>query len=278
MGGQTGVAVSYHETQSDADTNASPLSSPYTNTTAYSQIVFIRLENNTTGCFSTMPLELSVNPIPIANPVGTQPVCDDDYDGLATFDFTGIDSIVICTQTGMVVSYHETQADADTNASPVTNPYTNITATTQTLFIRLENSATGCFDTTTLELLVDPLPVIPTIEVYELCDYTNSGDLQEVFDLNTKDSEIIDGQNVSVAYFETETDSTNNSNVLTATYQNTSTPQTLYVALTDLTTGCRATGSFILIVNPLPQLVVPTEFEVCDDGTPDGLTQIDLKK
>ena len=276
LGGQTGVAVSYHETQSDADTNASPLSSPYTNTTAYSQIVFIRLENNTTGCFSTMPLELSVNPIPIANPVGTQPVCDDDYDGLATFDFTGIDSIVIGTQTGMVVSYHETQADADTNASPVTNPYTNITATTQTLFIRLENSATGCFDTTTLELLVDPLPVIPTIEVYELCDYTNSGDLQEVFDLNTKDSEIIDGQNVSVAYFETETDATNNSNVLTATYQNTSTPQTLYVALTDLTTGCRATGSFILIVNPLPQLVVPTEFEVCDDGTPDGLTQIDL--
>ena len=276
LGGQTGITVSYHETQSDADTNASPLSSPYTNTTPNSQIIFIRLENNTTGCFSTMPLELSVNPIPIANSVGTQPVCDDDYDGLATFDFTGIDSIVIGTQTGMVVSYHETQADADTNASPVTSPYTNITATTQTLFIRLENSATGCFDTTTLELLVDPLPVIPTIEVYELCDYTNSGDLQEVFDLNTKDSEIIDGQNVSVAYFETETDATNNSNELTGTYQNTSTPQTLYVALTDLTTGCRATGSFILIVNPLPQLVVPTELEVCDDGTPDGLTQIDL--
>lgn len=276
LGGQTGVTVSYHETQSDADTNASPLSSPYTNTTAYSQIVFIRLENNTTACFSTMPLELSVNPIPIANSVGTQPVCDDDYDGLATFNFTGIDSIVIGTQTGMVVSYHETQADADTNASPVTSPYTNITATTQTLFIRLENSATGCFDTTTLELLVDPLPVVPSIIDYKLCDENNAGDLQEVFDLNTKDSEIIDGQNVSVAYFETETDATNNSNELTGTYQNTSTPQTLYVALTDLTTGCRATGSFILIVNPLPQLVVPIELEVCDDGTPDGLTQIDL--
>ena len=276
LGGQTGVTVSYHETQSDADTNAAPLSSPYTNTTAYSQIVFIRLENTTTGCFSTMPLELSVNPIPIANPVGTQTICDDDYDGLATFDFTGIDLTVIGAQTGMVVSYHETQSDADTNTSAVTSPYTSITANTQTLFIRLENTTTGCFDTTTLELLVDPLPVIPTIEAYELCDDNNAGDLREVFDLSTKDTEIIDGQNVSVAYFETETDATNNSNELTGTYQNTSTTQTLYVALTDLTTGCRTTGSFVLVVNPLPQLVVPTVLEVCDDGTPDGLTQFDL--
>ena len=276
LGGQTGVTVSYHETQSDADTNAAPLSSPYTNTTAYSQIVFIRLENTTTGCFSTMPLELSVNPIPIANPVGTQTICDDDYDGLATFDFTGIDLTVIGAQTGMVVSYHETQSDADTNTSAVTSPYTSITANTQTLFIRLENTTTGCFDTTTLELLVDPLPVIPTIEAYELCDDNNAGDLREVFDLSTKDTEIIDGQNVSVAYFETETDATNNSNELTGTYQNTSTTQILYVALTDLTTGCRTTGSFVLVVNPLPQLVVPTVLEVCDDGTPDGLTQFDL--
>ncbi len=276
LGGQTGVTVSYHETQSDADTNASPLSSPYTNTTPSSQIIFIRLENNTTGCFSTMPLELRVNPIPTANSVSTQTICDDDYDGLATFNFTGIDLTVIGTQTGMVVSYHETQSDADTNTSAVTSPYTSITANAQTLFIRLENSTTGCFDTTTLELLVDPLPVIPSIIDYELCDYTNSGGLQGQFDLSTKDTEIIDGQNVSVAYFETETDATNNTNELTGTYQNTSTPQTLYVALTDLTTGCRATGSFELIVNPLPQLVVPTVLEVCDDGTPDGLTQIDL--
>ena len=276
LGGQTGVTVSYHETQSDADTNASPLSSPYTNTTPSSQIIFIRLENNTTGCFSTMPLELRVNPIPTANSVSTQTICDDDYDGLATFNFTGIDLTVIGTQTGMVVSYHETQSDADTNTSAVTSPYTSITANAQTLFIRLENTTTGCFDTTTLELLVDPLPVIPSIIDYELCDYTNSGGLQGQFDLSTKDTEIIDGQNVSVAYFETETDATNNTNELTGTYQNTSTPQTLYVALTDLTTGCRATGSFELIVNPLPQLVVPTVLEVCDDGTPDGLTQIDL--
>ncbi|MDA7728201.1 PKD domain-containing protein, partial [Flavobacteriaceae bacterium] len=218
LNGQTGIAVSYHETQGDADTNTSPLASPYTNTIGNSQIIIIRLENTTTNCFSTMPLELRVNPLPIANAIGTQTICDDDYDGLATFDFTGIDLIVAGTQLEMVVSYHETQGDADTNSSPVTSPYTSIILDEQTLFIRLENTTTGCFDTTTLELLVDPLPVVPTITDYELCDDTNAGDLQELFDLSTKDTEIINGQNVSVTYYETETDALNNINELTGLY------------------------------------------------------------
>ena len=276
LGGQTGVNVSYHKTQGDANTNASPLASPYINTNANSQTVFIRLENATTNCFSTMPLVLRVDPLPIANAVGVQTVCDDDYDGFATFDFTGIDLTVIGSQIGMEVSYHETQGDADTNSSPVTSPYTSITADSQTLTIRLENPDTGCFDTTTLELFVDPLPVAPTIADYELCDYTNAGDLQELFDLSTMDLEIINGENVSVSYYETEPNAINDDDVLTGLYQNISTPQTLYIALTDLTTGCRTTGSFKLVVNPLPQLVVPTELEICDDETPDGFTQIDL--
>ena len=276
LGGQTGITVSYHATLAKAELNESPLTSPYTNTTADSQTIFIRLENTSSTCFSTMPLELRVDPLPIANAVSTQTVCDDDYDGLASFNFTGIDLTVIGSQVGMVVSYHETQSDADTNTSPVTSPYISITADAQTLYIRLENTATGCHDTTTLGLLVDPLPVIPAIIDFELCDDTNAGDLQELFDLSSKDTEIINGQNVSVAYYEILSDATNDQYVLTGSYQNTSNPETLYVALTDLTTGCRAIGSFILIVNPLPQLIVPTELEICDDGTPDGFTQIDL--
>ena len=276
LGGQTGITVSYHATLAKAELNESPLTSPYTNTTADSQTIFIRLENTSSTCFSTMPLELRVDPLPIANAVSTQTVCDDDYDGLASFNFTGIDLTVIGSQVGMVVSYHETQSDADTNTSPVTSPYISIIADAQTLYIRLENTDTGCHDTTTLGLLVDPLPVIPAIIDFELCDDTNAGDLQELFDLSSKDTEIINGQNVSVAYYEILSDATNDQYVLTGSYQNTSNPETLYVALTDLTTGCRAIGSFILIVNPLPQLIVPTELEICDDGTPDGFTQIDL--
>ena len=272
----TEVIVSYHVSELDADSGDNALPSPYTNTTQDAQTIYIRLENTNTLCFSTMPLNLAVNPLPVPITPPLQTVCDDDFDGFASFDFTGIDSIVLGEQTGMDVSYHVSELDADSggNALPIT--YMNTEVNTQTIFIRLEIVSTGCYATTTLDLEVLPLPVVPTITDYVLCDNTDSGDLQEIFDLSINDSDIIGIQNSSVAYYESQADADAGINALVNVYENTSSPQTIYVSLTDLETGCISTGSFTLIVNPLPSLVLPTPLEVCDDGTPDGLTELNL--
>ena len=272
----TEVIVSYHVSELDADSGDNALPSPYTNTTQDAQTIYIRLENTNTLCFSTMPLNLGVGPLPVPITPPLQTVCDDDFDGFASFDFTGIDSIVLGEQTGMDVSYHVSELDADSggNALPIT--YMNTEVNTQTIFIRLEIVSTGCYATTTLDLEVLPLPVVPTITDYVLCDNTDSGDLQEIFDLSINDSDIIGIQNSSVAYYESQADADAGINALVNVYENTSSPQTIYVSLTDLETGCISTGSFTLIVNPLPSLVLPTPLEVCDDGTPDGLTELNL--
>ena len=276
LNGQTDMLVSYHATQADADAGSNALASPYTNTIQDAQTIHIRLENTNTLCFSTMPLGLVVNSLPVPVTPPLQPVCDDDFDGFTSFDFTGLDLIVIGSQTGMVVSYHASQSDAETSSNALSSPYTNTEVDTQTIFIRLETTATGCYATTTLGLEVYPLPVVPTITDFVLCDDTGLGDLQEEFDLSTKDVEIINGQNTSISYYVTQADADAGTNMLANLYQNTSSPQILFVSLTDLTTSCRSTGSFTLIVDPLPFLVLPTPLEVCDDGTPDGLTQLDL--
>ncbi|MGY8867044.1 MAG: hypothetical protein ACKVJK_15725, partial [Methylophagaceae bacterium] len=276
LNGQTDMLVSYHATQADADAGSNALASPYTNTIQDAQTIHIRLENTNTLCFSTMPLGLVVNSLPVPVTPPLQPVCDDDFDGFTSFDFTGLDLIVIGSQTGMVVSYHASQSDAETSSNALSSPYTNTEVDTQTIFIRLETTATGCYATTTLGLEVYPLPVVPTITDFVLCDDTGLGDLQEEFDLSTKDVEIINGQNTSISYYVTQADADAGTNMLANLYQNTSSPQILFVSLTDLTTSCRSTGSFTLIVDPLPFLVLPTPLEVCDDGTPDEMTQIDL--
>ena len=49
-------------------------------------------------------------------------------------------------------------------------------------------------------IIVHPLAVIEVSD-YELCDYTNPGDLIEVFDITTKSDEIINGQDVSTVLF-----------------------------------------------------------------------------
>ncbi len=101
------------------------------------------------------------------------------------------------------------------------------------------------------------------------------GDLQELFDLSTKDVEIINGQNSSIAYYDSQADADAGINSLVNVYENTSSPQTLYVSLTDLTTGCRSTGSFTLIVNPLPSTIEMTPLAVCDDDA-DGYASFTL--
>jgi gliding motility-associated-like protein len=174
------------------------------------------------------------------------------------------------------VTYHETQSDADNGINALGIPYNNIVPNVQTVYIRVESGSTGCYDTQALTLLVNSIPETISVTAYELCDDNNPGDEIESFDLTTKDVEIADGQSVVVSYYETLADAQGLVNALTNPYSNTSNPQTIFYASVSTTTGCIATGSFDLVVNPLPTIVVPTPLEVCDDGVPDGLTSIDL--
>ncbi|WP_460220002.1 choice-of-anchor L domain-containing protein [Psychroserpens sp. MEBiC05023] len=272
------VTVSYHETQADADIGANPLPIPYTNSIPNLQTVFVRVEaNGVPDCYNTTTLDLIVNPTPIPNLPSALEVCDDDNDGFATFNLTLKDLEIIGPQTNMTVTYHETQSDADTGSNALASPYSNISPNTQTVVARLEDANSGCYDTIELVLIVNPLPTVGTISNYELCDYNLPGDETEIFDLFSKNVEVINGQvGVSVSYHETQADAETGLNPLPPLYNNTSTPQTIYVNVTNTTSNCTNVGSFDLIVNPLPALVAPTSLEVCDDGTPDGITSIDL--
>jgi gliding motility-associated-like protein len=275
--GQVNIIVSYHETFVDADTNTNPLADGYVNTVINAQTIFVRLENTLTNCYNTTTLGLVVN----ANPSPVVPtnleVCDDDNDGFSEFDLSLKDLEILGLQVGMTVSYYETQSDADNGVNVLPTLYNNIVPSVQTVYARLEDDATGCYATVELILIVNPLPVIDVITTYELCDDNNPGDEIEDFDLSTKDAEIINGQvNVSISYYETQAEADTSTNPIIGLYANTSNPQTIYVRLENTITSCAETGAFELMVNPLPQLVVPTPLEVCDDSTPDGFTVIDL--
>ena len=71
-----------------------------------------------------MPLDLVVNPLPVPQLASLPPECDDDTDGLQTFDLSTVAATdVIGAQTDMVVSCHETDADAQAGVSPLGNTY-----------------------------------------------------------------------------------------------------------------------------------------------------------
>ena len=283
LNGQTGIIVSYHETIEDAENNANSITDLYTNTTADNQTIHVRLEDNETGCAATTTLELIVNSIPEITTPPILEVCDANYDGITTIDLSSLDDTILNGQTGITVTYYETQEDADnaTNVLPV--EYQNSNPNTQELIVRLEDDVTGCYSTTTQGIIVN-VPGVIEVTDYELCDYTNPGDLTEVFDITTKDDEIINGQNVSLSYFTSFSDSQDNINALSTAaltdYSNTnSASETIFIRLEQNETGCLSFGSFNVTVNPLPNVIENTDLVQCDiDDVQDGISIYNLEE
>ncbi|MGJ8661252.1 MAG: hypothetical protein ACSHXL_04385, partial [Bacteroidota bacterium] len=277
LNGQTDIEVSFHSSLAGAETDTLELFDGYINSTMTTETLFVRLENSTTNCYNVNTLQLEVLENPIANVLTSLDVCDDDTDGFTIFDLSLKDAEVVGSQSGMSVSYHVNPADALSGDNPLPTNYTNTQSEAQEIYVRIENSSTGCSATTTLQLIVDPLPTTLAVTAYELCDSTNTGDEEEAFDLSTKTTEILDGQvSVAVRYYANATDAEVGLNEITTPYTNISNPETVVAVLTNTLTNCSSSVSFDLVVNPLPLLMAPTALEVCDDGTPDGITEIDL--
>ena len=165
--------VTYHASLVDAQTNTAALASPYNNT-SNPQTIYVRIEDaNATFCFTTTTFDLIISgPTPTATSVDIEE-CDDDADGIASFDLTAHDANVLDGQDPgtFTVSYYETEADANAGTGAIASPYTN-TTNPQTVYARVEsNVAFDCYSVVDFDLIVNELPVTSfTADFdYEVC-------------------------------------------------------------------------------------------------------------
>ena len=276
--------VSYHLDTTDADAGVNGLPLTYYNTTAFNQTLVVRIENTTnTDCFATQEFTIIINTTPTANPVLDIAICDDDNDGINSFDFiTDVTPTVLGTQDplGFNVTYHPTQEDADLNTNAYGVPYSNV-LTQESVFVRIENvNNVTCFDTTSFVIEVFDTPVPPVDFEYYQCDYTNSGDLTEVFDLVALNADIINEQDLTITHHETQADAETGTNPIVGLYTNTSPVQTIYVLLvSNILSDCTAVGSYIIGVDPLPNVIVDVPLVQCDiDDVQDGISIYNLEE
>ncbi|MGH1388490.1 MAG: T9SS type B sorting domain-containing protein, partial [Kordia sp.] len=154
------VSVQYYLSQADADSNTNPLASPFTNT-SNPQTIYARIENGTTGCFNVTNFNIVVSEAPEANTVTPLEYCDTDNDGFGIFDIRNTEAQVTGGMiTGINVTYHETPEDANNDLNPLADSYTNINPYNQTIYVRVENVLTGCFNVVSLALIVHDSPEI----------------------------------------------------------------------------------------------------------------------
>ncbi len=274
LGGQspTSFTVSYHRTQGDADTGNNDLNTnDYTNTAAYNETIYVRVANNgNPDCYNTTALDLRIHDSPLLENVTRFQVCDDDNDGLQTVDLTLKDLEVLGNQSaaGFEITYHLTQADADTGGNAISNPFSN-TANPQTLYFRKTNtSAATCFVTGSFELEVYDTPTAESPTDLVACDSGETG--VQIFDLSIKDVEVLNGQDPTifeVGYFANLGDAVLNENPLPKTsYVNSLPEETIYTAVRNRGfEACYELSELQLIVNPLPDPNLEPTYVICPD-------------
>lgn len=201
--------------------------------------------------------------------------CDSDgtQDNRTPFDLTPNSALATGSQTNIVVTYHTTSNNAITGSSPIATPTSfRNTVNPQQIYIRLTNTVTGCFSTSSFNLNVTPYNAPNPLDLSD-CDLDNNGFV--TFDLSQNDAVLINGNpSTVVAYYATNNGTVALPNSHTNNVPNTN--ETIWAKISDSSSGCYIYKSFLLIINKIPNSI-PAQLSQCDYGlNPDGLTTFTL--
>ncbi|MDC8004935.1 T9SS type B sorting domain-containing protein [Aureisphaera galaxeae] len=289
------LPITYYESEDDANNgvNAIPTPEAYINL-SNPQTIWVRLENAISGCSRVSSFVLEVYPSPELAPGPFEMVeCDDDEngstadDGISTFDLTMNNDVITAGNISYSVSYYMSQDDQD-NDNPIMDPTahqnmdeTGLPVNPQDIFVTVftEN---GCEARTNMTLRVLPNPTPSEPQPLEICDGDgdptidiDDSDGLSVFDLTSKDDEIINGEpDVSILYYESmELAEEGDPTLAIATptqYENTTAFSQLIYArvIRDVPPGELACFTIVVLelrVNPLPDdSAILTDLVACE--------------
>ncbi len=305
-GAQTSAnfTVTFYTSAADANSDTNPIinDTNYTNQTRDRETIYVRVLNNTTGCFNDhLTFDIIINPLPtITKPIPDIEVCDDGTDGSSinglaqNINLSQRDEDVLDgrDENDFTVSYHKTRQQAIDGTSPVNKMYSNDPTRTippvgtaidaphkERLWISILNNDTQCrYGIATVTIVTYPEPILPVnITNYEACDNTSdaansdtngiNGDIS----LSTKISEILanypasEHGNFKVTFHDELVDAqTGDDPINENQYENTISNQPIYVRVQNIKTNCVNDNlSFNIVINPLPEFIVDPQVIVC---------------
>ena len=236
------------------------------------------------GCTTNRtPITATVYPLPIANSVIIPRQCDDNHDGIFTFNTSNLEGNLKNGQTNVTVTYFDQNNNPlkDINGNLITSPFPNnfSTKTQNIKAVVTDNSPLRCFDETNISFIIDDLPeafAVPASLTTACDDETNplNQDGKFAFDTTNYETTLLGGQTgMTVTY----SDANNNS--LPSPLPNpfvTETQNILVTVTNPLNTNCTATTTLNFTVNPLPILNDITITQCDTDLISDGKTLFNL--
>ena len=278
--------VTYYISQTDANDGIAPIIQSTNYIGGNNEIIWVRVENNNSNCYSIGSFELLINPPLILTTPRPLSICDDDTNPnnqYTEFDLTVKNNEITGGLPNTTVTYYPSYpVTASSVAIPNPTAYTNISPAVQTLGVMVTN-AQGCISYTTLDIRVLPIPTPRTNGIRPLpaqCDINNTGDMLETFNLTLNASIIINGDStLTLHYYPTQADALADTNeILNPTAALVG--QNIWIRVENNRVDYLGNNCFVLVeqpltVNPLPTIIQPLTVQNCDDNT-DGQAPFNL--
>ena len=272
--------VSYFHSQANAQANVNPIvaTTPYTNTTPYQQVIFVRVQSSA-GCFSISQIILLVQTCgttSCVSPLGLS--VSNNTSSSAVLNWTASSSAnqyeIYVTPPGTSVPIATTQGIIATSSPFVISNLlcgTNYNAYIRTVCGNSGNSAWAG------PISFSTLPCGPAIgQPTNLTQCQNNG--QACFDLTVNTPIILGNLNPtsnSVSYFTSQADATNNANPITSPSQYciTTASQVIFARVSNATDATFQTVGFSIVANAYTSTVaVLADMTQCDDNSDSVVT------
>ncbi|WP_296381598.1 T9SS type B sorting domain-containing protein [Winogradskyella sp.] len=258
---ETQTSITFHSTQDDADDNISPLPLSYTNTNAFNEAIFVRIENTSnTTCYSTGSFELIINDAPIANDISILQ-CDEDGipEGFTVFNINQIVEDVTEGISDRTIEFYTSLTDAENQENAINPDAFENYFNPQIIIARVTNTNSGCVNFSEVSLEVSTTSSNNANLL--LCDTDGTEDGFMSFNLSDTNAVVLAGAPVGLdlQYFETYEDALLETNALGTMFTNTIPyNQTIY-ARVENANACFGISEIELTVLELPN--IETEFE-----------------
>src|SRR5699024_10189250 len=285
------VSISFHETHTDAEAATNPLPSPYQNIVVDEQVIYARVTNDDTGCFTIIEIILRAIPSPKV-PVELDDLyfCTPDMDEGVRVNLTVYETIIYGFQNRdeLDLTYHLTEDAAHAGTGAIADPTDFLLnpPTPRTIWVRLGYKDDGCYNVVPFVLHLVEGPQINDPTALSMCTPLGEENTEtDVFDLLDKREEIIGNQTgLGLRFYEEEEDALlgNNNHISNpSAYTNTENPQIIYVRVVDSqeneeAEGCVAFTTLTLRVEANPEPVTPDPIEICHLSGSDEATIVDL--
>ncbi len=265
--------ISYHLNSNDAINGLSQLPLNYYNTAPTPLEIFVRIEDNDSGCIGIASFSINVLDVPVANNISIIQ-CDEDgiSEGFTLYDLNDYISEITDDADNVTINFYESISDLESNDDEIESGLFENFFNPQVVYALVTNTESGC--TNVSEITLETSSTASNNTSLQACDTDGTEDGLFNFNLEEAEDAILLGlpTGLDISYYEFYNEALTENNPIAVNFTNTIPySQTIY-ARVENANACFGISAIELTVFELPNILTDEEVFYCLNTFPETIT------